>query len=369
MLQILLAVAQSIQNGSQLQGSKMLYPYKFTPVLQERVWGGNALEHYGKSVPPGKRVGESWEISDRDEVQSVISNGPDKGKTLRQQIEAHGAQLLGTNVVGRVPSRGENNPTTPGAPNPRFPLLVKLLDARERLSLQVHPPAALAAKLKGEPKTEMWYVLEADQDAHLIAGLRRGVNAADFMRSLEGAKDSKPIIDYVYRFQVLPGDTFFVPSGRLHAVDAGVVLVEIQQNSDTTYRVYDWGRVGLDGKPRQMHIRESLVCIDFKDYEPKKQRATVERKGVNGLWRLVECEYFHVHRLDLTNAWPDRCDGSTFHILTCISGALGIVTPDGKEDRLNIGEFILLPAALGFYTLTPLAENTRALKSHVPWTA
>src|ERR1017187_1636518 len=130
---------------------KMIYPYKFAPILVERVWGGHLLERYGKSVPPGKRIGESWEISDRDEAQSVIANGPDKGKTLHQQIEAHGAQLLGTNC--------------PAAK--RFPLLVKLLDARQRLSLQVHPPASLAAKLKGEPKTEMWYVLEADQDAHL----------------------------------------------------------------------------------------------------------------------------------------------------------------------------------------------------------
>jgi mannose-6-phosphate isomerase len=346
----------------------MLYPYKFTPNLVERVWGGNALEHYGKSVPPRKRIGESWEISDRDDVQSVISNGPDKGKTLRQQIEAHGAQLLGTNVgrAGSPSAPSGSDSAASSASSTRFPLLVKLLDARERLSLQVHPPAAVAAKFKGEAKAEMWYILEADQDAHLIAGFRRGMNAADFMRSLEGAKDSKSIADYVYRFQVLAGDTFFVPSGRIHAIDAGVVLVEIQQNSDTTYRVYDWGRVGLDGKPRQLHIKESLVCIDFKDYEPKKQRPIIERKGVNGLWRLVECEYFHVHRLDLTNAWPDRTDGSTFHILTCISGALGIVTPDGKEDRLNIGEFMLLPAALGFYTLTPLAENTRALKSYVP---
>lgn len=369
MLQILLAVAQCMQNGSQLQGSKMLYPYKFTPVLQERVWGGNALEHYGKSVPPGKHIGESWEISDRDEVQSVIANGPDKGKTLRQQIEAHGAQLLGTNVGRARSPSGPSASDSAASSTPqltRFPLLVKLLDARERLSLQVHPTQALAAKLKGEPKTEMWYVLEAEQDAHLIAGLRRGVSGADFMRSLEGQKDAKPIIDYVHRFQVLPGDSFFVPSGRMHAIDAGVVLVEIQQNSDTTYRVYDWGRMGLDGKPRQLHTRESLVCIDFKDYEPKKQRPTVERRGVNGLWRLVECEYFHVHRLDLTNAWPDRTDGSSFHILTCVSGALGIVTPDGKEDRINVGEFILLPATLGFYTLTPLAENTRALKSYVP---
>ena len=327
----------------------MLYPYKFTPNLIERVWGGNALEHYGKSVPPGKRIGESWDISDRDDVQSVISNGPDKGKTLRQQIEAHGAQVLGSNSAKAA----------------RFPLLIKLLDARERLSLQVHPSAALAAKFKGEPKTEMWYVLEADQDAYLIAGFRRGVNAADFMRSLEGAKDSKAIIDYLYRFQAYRAIRLSSRQAE-YTPSTGVVLVEIQQNSDTTYRVYDWGRVGLDGKPRQLHIKESLVCIDFKDYEPKKQRPIVERRGVNGLWRLLECEYFHVHRFDLTNAWPDRTDGSTFHILTCISGTLGLVTPDGKEDRLNVGEFMLLPAALGFYTLTPLAENTRALKSYVP---
>ena len=333
--------------------------------MVERVWGGNALARYGKPVPLGKRIGESWEISDRDDVQSVIANGPDKGKTLRQQIEVHGAQLLGTNCLA---DDGKARP--PGAPLSRFPLLVKLLDARERLSLQVHPPAGVAAKLKGEPKTEMWYVLEADRDAHLIAGLRRGISAADLMRSLEGIGAGglapKVIEDCFYRFPVLPGDTFFVPSGRMHAIDAGVVLVEIQQNSDTTYRVYDWGRVGLDGKPRQLHLQQSLVCIDFEDFEPKKQRAIVEQKGVNGLWRLVECEYFHVNRLDVVNAWPDRCDGSTFHILTCISGALGLLTPDGKEERIDVGEFVLLPAALGFYTLTPLAENTRALKSYVP---
>ena len=343
----------------------MLYPLIFHPIFKDRIWGGRELERlYQKRLPANQPVGESWEISDRDDVQSVVANGPDKGRTLRQQIEAHGVQLLGTNVVGRVPSRGDDKSP---APQPtRFPLLVKLLDARERLSLQVHPPPALAAKLKGEPKTEMWYVLEADRDAHLIAGLRRGVSAADFMRSLEGQKGVEPIEAMLHRFPVLPGDVFFVPSGRMHAIDAGVVLVEIQQNSDTTYRVYDWGRVGLDGKPRQLHVRESLVCIDFKDYEPKKQRPTVERRGVNGLWRLIECDYFHVHRLDMTNAWPDRTDGSSFHILTCISGTLGIVTPDGKEDRIDIGEFVLLPAALGFYTLTPLAENTRALKSYVP---
>ena len=327
----------------------MLYPYKFIPTPIERVWGGDALKRYGKPVPAGKRIGESWEISDRDDVQSVVANGPDAGKTLRQLIQAHGAQLLGSNCDKAG----------------RFPLLIKLLDARERLSLQVHPPAAVAAKLGGEPKTEMWYVLEAEPDAHLIAGLRRGVKRADFIRALVQHPDAIKLEDCIYRFPVSAGDCFFVPSGRMHAIDAGVVLVEIQQNSDTTYRVYDWGRVGLDGKPRQLHVKESLACIDFQDFEPAKQQPKAETKGSNGFSPLVECEYFHVHRLDLHDAWPDQCDGATFHIITCIEGALNLLTPDGKNERINLGEFVLLPAALGHYTLKPLAAAARALKTYV----
>lgn len=335
----------------------MLYPYRFQPLLMERVWGGRELARYGKSIPPDRRIGESWEITDRDEAQSVVVNGPDKGKTLRQLIETHGAQLLGTNCRNAK----------------RFPLLVKLLDARDRLSLQVHPPAGIAAKLRGDPKTEMWYVLDADTDAHLIAGMRRGVTGADFIRAIERAEGklaSAPGItldDCAHRLRVTRGDVFFVPSGRMHAIDAGLVLVEIQQNSDTTYRVYDWGRVGLDGQPRQLHTQQSIASIDFNDFEPKKVQPRVESvTGGNGLWRLIECEHFHVHKLDVHNAWTLRCDGATFHVLACVTGELGILTPDGKEERLPVGEFTLLPAALGAYILTPLAEMTTALKAFVP---
>ncbi len=334
----------------------MLYPYKFTPILIERVWGGDCLARFGKNVPAGKFIGESWEIADRIDAQSTVATGPHKRMTLRQLIESLGTQLLGTNCRDAK----------------RFPLLVKLLDARQRLSLQVHPPPAVAGKLRGEPKTEMWYVLDADADAHLIAGLRHGVSGADFMRALDwtqthkGPPPATRLEHSVHRFPVARGDSFFVPSGRLHAIDAGVVLVEIQQNSDTTYRVYDWDRVGLDGKPRDLHVQQSLASIDFHDFEPKKQKPIAEYHGVNGLWRLVECEHFCVHKLDLRNAWPDRCDGSSFHILTCVEGAVGILTADNKEERLNVGEFALLPAALGHYTLTPLAELTNALKVYVP---
>jgi mannose-6-phosphate isomerase len=260
----------------------------------------------------------------------------------------------------------------------------------------VHPPAAIAGKLKGEPKTEMWYVLDADVDAHLIAGLHRGVSGADFMRALErcSGASAKPVSsgdetalhstrrlsahesaaatvapsieDCVHRFPVVKRDVFFVPPGRLHSIDAGVMLVEIQQNSDTTYRVYDWGRVGFDGRPRALHVQESLACIDFHDFEPRKVKPRVENRGVNGLWRLVECDQFHIHKLDLRNAWPDFCDGSTFHVLACVEGAIGILTADNKEERLDIGQVALLPAALGHYTVVPQAEVSQALKVVVP---
>ena len=346
----------------------MLYPYKFTPILVERVWGGQTLSRFGKALPPGKRIGETWEISDRPDALSIVANGPDRGKTLRQLIEAYGYEA----VVGRVTPRGAASGDA--AYKQRFPLLVKLLDARERLSLQVHPPPEIAAKLKGEPKTEMWYVFSADRDAQLIAGFRRGVTGADFIRAIEWAQGQhaaspppKLIEDCVYRVPVAEGDTFFVPSGRIHAIDKGVALVEIQQNSDTTYRVYDWGRVGLDGKPRAVHIQEAITCANFQDFEPKKPQPRVETvSGGNGLWRLVECEHFHVHKLELRNAWLDRCDGTSFHILACVNGELGILTADGKEERLAVGEFILLPAALGHYTLTPLTERAEVLKTFLP---
>jgi len=317
----------------------MLYPYKFKPILAERVWGGRALERLGKSLPPGKPIGESWEISDRDDAQSVVANGPAAGKTLRQLITQHGDRLLGTNCLSTS----------------RFPLLIKLLDARERLSLQVHPPASIAGKLGGEPKTEMWYILDAAPDAHLIAGLKRGVTREAFTRALEQSAIRNPnsslreagtqstIESLVHRFPVRAGDTLFVPSGRLHAIDAGLVIAEIQQNSDTTYRVYDWGR------PREIHVRESLASIDFTDFEP-------------GLTRLpIQCEHFRVETLNLTAPTTGTCDGTTFHILGCVAGEIVI-----GEATLGMGEFALLPAALGRYTLVPQVVNTTVLKTTLP---
>src|ERR1051325_2254154 len=228
----------------------MLYPLTFHPIFKERVWGGRKLaELYAKELPPDKPIGESWEITDRPEGVSVISNGPLAGKDLRWLMENHQRELLG--------------PAKPAAGG-RFPLLVKLLDSRDKLSLQVHPPAHKAVELNGEPKTEMWYFAHCDPGADIFVGLKRGVTRAEFERRIGDGS----VADCFHRIEVKAGDAMFLPSGRVHALGAGSVLFEIQQNSDTTYRVFDWNRVGLDGKPRELHVAQALASIDFADFEP-----------------------------------------------------------------------------------------------------
>jgi len=310
-----------MRNPIELQDANMIYPYRFQPILAERVWGGNSLARYGKSVSPGQRIGESWEISDRPDTQSVLINGPLKGQTLHQLVERLGPKLLGTNI--RYADR--------------FPLLIKLLDARQRLSLQVHPPPAVAQRFGGEPKTEMWYVLDAAPDAHLIAGLKRGVTR----QQLENATRFEELL---HRFSVRAGDAFFVPAGRLHAIDAGLVLVEIQQNSDTTYRLHDWGRRG-----RVLHPSEALASIDFNDFEPSLIRLP------------IVCEHFRTDLLRLDAPRADRCDGASFHIIGCVQGAIEVA-----GESLRMGEFLLLPAALGDYTLRPITTPAAALKTTTP---
>ena len=315
----------------------MLYPYKFQPILVERIWGGTALAKYGKAIPTGKRIGETWEISDRPEAQSVVANGPDAGQTLRQLIETQGAAA----IIGRA--------RPPGAP--RFPLLIKLLDARDRLSLQVHPPAALAALLGGEPKTEMWYILDAAPDAVLIAGLRRGVTRDQFEAAIK--QGGSAFQKCFHQFAVHAGDALFVPSGRLHAIGAGIVIAEIQQNSDTTYRVYDWDRVDDQGQPRALHIRESLASINFEDFEPAPTPLP------------IRCDDFVVEKLDVTGTATGRCDGTSFQILGGIAGELTIQAGQFPEP-LRPGEFALLPAALGDYQLTAVGSPANILRVSVP---
>jgi mannose-6-phosphate isomerase len=288
----------------------MFYPLKFQPLPVERPWGGQRLARFGKVLPAHKPIGETWEISDRDDAQSRLLNGPLAGRTLRQLIAEFGDRLLGTRVTG-----------------PRFPLLVKMLDARETLSLQVHPPAAVAARLGGEPKTEMWYVLDADPDARLFAGLKQGVSRAQLEKAIAGSGEA--VAACVHQFPVRAGDTVFVPAGRLHAIGGGLVIIEIQQSSDTTYRVYDWNR----GRPLQ--ISESLASIDFEDFEPSPTPLP------------IVCEHFRVEKRIVSAPVTGCCDGTTFQILAGVDGALNV-----NGETLQAGEFVLLPATLGDYQVS-----------------
>jgi mannose-6-phosphate isomerase len=216
------------------------------------VWGGRRLaELFGKPLPPGAVIGESWELVDRPEAQSVVAEGELAGRSLGE--------------LWRSERRGDLFGPAAGGSGERFPLLIKLLDCAQTLSVQVHPPAAVALVLGGEPKTEMWVIVHAAAGAHLFTGLRRGVTREGFEAALSAGED---VSGMLHRHDVHDGDVMFLPSGRVHAIGGGNVIVEIQQNSDTTYRVFDFNRPGLDGKLRQLHVPESLQSIDWDDHEP-----------------------------------------------------------------------------------------------------
>jgi mannose-6-phosphate isomerase len=316
----------------------MLGPLKFEPILKERVWGGHRLaQQYGKVAPPGQRIGESWEISDRPEGVSAITHGPLAGKDLRWLMEHHRTELLGG---------AESD-------SPRFPILCKLLDADQKLSLQVHPPSGIAAQLGGEPKTEMWFIAHAEPGAELYVGLRRGVTRALFERKIaEGT-----VADCFHRLAVQSGDVMFLPSGRVHALGAGLVIYEIQQNSDTTYRVFDWHRVGLDGKPRDLHIEQSLACIDFNDFEPGLVQS--EWRTFPGLRRktLVRSGVFQADLIGLPPQSAVALAGGQLRILAAVEGTIEVTAP-GHALRLGAGQFGLLPAALPEISLANRAPAT-----------
>ncbi len=291
-------------------------PLSFRPLFFERVWGGRMLASlFGKDLPPDIPIGESWELVDRTEAESIVDGGTLSGTGLHELWQNHREDIFGKAYTGH--------------PSVRFPLLIKLLDAREKLSVQVHPPAQVAGELGGEPKTEMWHVLHADEGADIFAGLRAGVTRAQFEQALADGS----VAECIHRIPTRPGDTIFIPSGRIHAIGAGNVILEVQQNSDTTYRVFDWNRVGLDGKPRELHIEASIRSTNFGDFEPQ---LTPQRMGT-----LVDDQLFRVERHSLIDAPLRLAEDGRFAIVFCVSGE---VLCAGRKFRS--GELFLVPANL-----------------------
>lgn len=286
----------------------------FSPLYMDRVWGGRELEHvYGRSLPkPETPYGESWEMTDRPHEQSVVNHGNLKGMTLGKLWQNKREEIFG---------EGFDNDAS-------FPLLIKILDAHSDLSIQVHPPAEIAAQVGGEPKTEMWYIAEASPGAKLYVGLKAGVTRVDFQSAITNGT----VDQVVHAITPQKGDSIFIPSGRLHAIGAGLLIYEIQQNSDTTYRIFDWNRVGLDGKPRDLHVEQSMRCIDFDDVEPPMD----EPNGNT----LAHCPYFRVDQLELKAGTSlDYRDSKRFSIITVVSGQI-----ESCDGRLHsAGDFLLMP--------------------------
>ena len=310
-------------------------PISFQSLAMDRVWGGRRLESLpGKSLPPDVPIGELWELVDREEAQSLVSGGSCDGLSLHDLWNAHRDEIFGKEYDRSASAR--------------FPLLIKLLDASDKLSVQVHPPLHKADELGGEPKTEVWYFLDSLPQANIYAGLKRGVTREEFEALLESGGVEKTLHDIPVR----TGESIFIPSGRLHAIGAGNVIIEVQQNSDTTYRVFDWNRSGLDGNPRALHIKESMASIDFEDFEPAVKSASEKL--------VADCPFFHIEKQFLATPCDVRPPNrfalvvSTDHPVSCHGRTFGK------------GQFFIVPATATDGLVSSSVEAATVLVTTLP---
>ena len=329
-----------------------LYTMRQEPVLKTTVWGGRKLETmFNTPLPEGEKVGESWLLADHPHGTSRVANGPLAGAPLRQVVDEHGGDLFGGPV--------------PPAWRERFPLLVKIIDAMDDLSVQVHPGPAYIQRhgIQDRAKAECWVILHADPGSRLITGLRPGTNARAFRRAAErGMLDDMLVVQ-----EVGPGDALLIPAGRLHAIGAGIVLAEFQQPSDTTYRVYDWGRTDARGRSRQLHLDRAMDCIDFSGGFPEAGgRGLVDQGGGTLLESLVECDAFGVHRATVTAGVMERRLDHGFECVMITDGQGEVVSSlDDRPVRVVKGQAVVVPASAGAYELRSAVTMT-ALLGTVP---
>lgn len=328
-----------------MRGMSTLYPLRLQPVYKDYPWGGDRIgRRYGRQLPPGIYA-ESWEVADRPEGMSVVRNGPLAGRSLHELVVSLGGELLGRRQRGTV-----------------FPLLIKLIDARETLSVQVHPNQANAASVAGEPKTEMWYVLEAEPGACVYCGLRAGVTP----RAFEEALRANRLEDCLERVPVRANDAIYVPGGCVHAIGAGCLLLECQQNSNTTYRLYDWGRVGADGRPRELHIDAATRVINWTGGGAGLARPRmVGTAGLNELWEILVSPFFRMERYHLHEDWTLRRDPDRFRALFVARGRISL-RHEGFADEAGEGTSLLIPAACEDLALRPLGGPATVMAMSVP---
>jgi len=322
--------------------SNLNYPIKFKPILKTKIWGGQKLNLLLNKHNNAPNIGESWEISDVEGDISIVANGVLKGQSLKELLQRFKGSLI-----------GEKNYKTFGD---KFPLLIKFIDAKSDLSIQLHPNDELAKKRHNSfGKTEMWYVMQADKESNLIVGFNQKMSPETYLKHLKNKS-----LTQILNFDVVkPGDTYFIEVGRVHAIGAGVLLAEIQQTSDITYRVYDWNRVDANGNERELHNDLAIDAIDF-DMEDNFRVGYSKSKNVSN--KMVSCPYFTTNYIDLKNTVEKENSKDSFLIYICVEGNAEIKT---FNEILSIqqGDTVLLPAALKTFTLS--GKNAKFLEVYV----
>lgn len=312
----------------------ILYPLQFQPILKDRIWGGSKLKTYLNKPITSEITGESWEISTVENDVSIIANGNFKGKSLNQIITQFPEQVLGSKVYSQF--------------GDQFPLLFKYLDAREDLSIQVHPNDALATERHNSfGKTEMWYVMQADKDARLIVGFKKQSSKEAYQKSLK----NKAILDILDTKSVKKGDVFFLETGTVHAIGAGTVIAEIQQTSDITYRLYDFDRVDATGNTRELHVDLALDAINYNVVTAQKEYSKIE----NTSNLIVNCPYFTTNYVPLDGTVTIEKDKQSFTVYMCVEGDLELLYEEVTY-KYKTGDTILIPAEMAVYKISGKAN-------------
>ena len=312
----------------------MLYPLKFEPIYKYRIWGGKKLKEILNKEDAPEKTGESWEISGVQDNLSVVSNGPLAGNTIQELAEIYMGELLGDHVYEKF---GEE-----------FPLLIKLIDANDVLSIQVHPDYKLAKERhQAYGKTEIWYIIEADKGSGLFSGFNRKLDSESYLKHINNGT----IKEVLNLETVKAGDVFFIPAGRVHATGAGILFAEIQQTSDITYRIYDWDRIDKDGKARELHTE---LAIDAMDFQIQDDYKTTYESKVNNTNQILTCDFFTVNIIPLNKVLEkDYYEIDSFIIYMCMEGSLIIHSAENVPSSLKKGETVLLPAGLNNIRLEP----------------